>query len=170
MARTSADCCTAGVDRDRLAAETGFESARRGVDAHETVGFSVDAQGTYQRERLSGPVGRVAVVEVVSGRPAAGVGVDGDQRVGRGAQGVLRRRRCRPCGRKKRCGRQNRYGKGFLHSEKVCRKVVYCFVFWVFLRLFSKCCVASSSVCAPRSPWLAIQASSFGRIRSRTFL
>ena len=79
---------------------------------------AIDAQRAHQRERLAGPVGRVAVVEVIAGRPAAGVGVDGDQGIGRSAQCVPLRGLRGPCGRKKRCGRQNRYEQVFLHSYR----------------------------------------------------
>ena len=108
-----------GRDREMaFASEVGIEGSRRGVDAHETVDLAIDAQRAHQRERLAGPVGRVAVVEVIARGPAAGVGVDGDQGIGRSAQCVPLRGLRGPCGRKKRCGRQNRYEQVFLHSYR----------------------------------------------------
>ena len=59
------------------------------LSAHETVGYAVDLQGADQREVLAGPVFDRTVVEVVGHRPGAGVGVDRNERIGRGPQFAL---------------------------------------------------------------------------------
>lgn len=94
--------------RPRLLIGDGREGLH-GADllAHEAIEFAVDAEGSHQGKVASRPVFHLTVVEAVGGRPCAGVGVDGDERVGGSAKLVLHLLGCRGA-RKEHCRRGRR--------------------------------------------------------------